>query len=242
MVHSENFRIGFVFDLDGTLINSTDIGDIAAKEIFQEFDIQMTAELQKEIDELTYKIIAGENSKRLSTKVMWAIFIKLGLSFIERIKALKIAAGVFKRESKKIKLYEGVPELFRLLDEKSYPYTIATTSSKKEVDSRLTKFPDFYEKLEGKIITRSDVQNLKPNSESIMKASEIMNIPLNHIVMVGDMHTDIMMGQNVGAITVGVLTGMFSKEQLKELNPDFIINVVSDLKDILEDIKKKMYQ
>jgi len=60
--------------------------------------------------------------------------------------------------------------------------------------------------------------------------------------MVGDMHTDIMMGQNVGAITVGVLTGMFSKEQLKELNPDFIINVVSDLKDILEDIKKKMYQ
>lgn len=241
MVHSENSKIGFVFDLDGTLINSTEIGDIVASEIYRKFNIQINEKMEKEIDELIFKIVEGENRKRLGTKIMWTIFKKLGLTFFERIKALKMSADIFKREGKKIKLYRGVREFFHFLDENSYPYAIATTSSKKEVDSRLSKFPDFYEKLQGKIITRSDVKNLKPNPESIIKASKIMNIPLNRIVMIGDMHTDIKMAQNSGAVSVGVLTGMLSKKRLQKLDPDFIIDGIWDLRNILEEIKQKLF-
>ncbi|MHA1689096.1 MAG: HAD family hydrolase, partial [Promethearchaeota archaeon] len=182
----------------------------------------------------------GENRKRLTTKIMLSVFKKLGLSLPQRIKALMMANEIFKRESKNITLYEGVEELFQFLDEKGIPYTIATTSSKKEVEERLSKFPEFYKKFDGKIITRSDVKYLKPHPESIIKASKVMNVSLKNIVMIGDMHTDIQMGKNVNAITVGVLTGFFSREQLKQLEPDFIIETVADVKKILDNIMCKI--
>ena len=230
------FKIGFCFDLDGTLINSTDIGDAVGREIYREFKIQPDEETKKEIEALTFKILEGENRKNLGAKVMWEIFKVLGLNFTQRLKALKISASVFKEEVKKVSLFDGVEELFEFLDENGHKYTIATTSSTKEVDDRLKKFPDFYQKLDGKIITRTSVKNMKPHPESIELASELMDVPLNRCVMIGDMHSDINMGKSVNAITIGVLTGIFSREKLQELNPDFILDSVANIPEIIEEI------
>ena len=112
-------KIGFVFDLDGTLINSTDIGKIIEKEVYKEFNIQTDEKMEKEIEELTYEIMHGENHKHLGTKLMWALFKKVGLSFFQRIKALKLANRIFREEIPKIKLFEGTQELIQFLDENS---------------------------------------------------------------------------------------------------------------------------
>ncbi len=234
-------KIGFVFDLDGTLINSTDIGKIVEKEIYKEFNIQTDEKMEKEVEKLIYKIMHGENRKNLKVKLMWALFKKVGLSFFQRIKALRLANRIFKEEIPKIKLFEGTQELFQFLDENSFNYAIATTSSAKEVDDRLKKFPELYKKFDGKIISRDSVKMLKPHPESINKASEIMNIPLNQMVMCGDMHSDINMGKNVGAITIGVLTGIFSQEKLIDLNPDFIFESIAEIPKNIEQIKEKIY-
>ena len=82
---------------------------------------------------------------------------------------------------------------------------------------------------------------LKPHPESINKASEIMNIPLNQMVICGDMHSDINMGKNAGAITIGVLTGIFSQEKLIDLNPDFIFESIAEIPKNIEQIKEKIY-
>lgn len=238
-MQNANSRVGFVFDLDGTLINSTDIGKIIERKIYEKFYIQQDAKLEKEKDELIYKIVQGENRKNLGKEVMLAIFKKLGLSFFQRVQALIYSGKIFKEENKKVKLFNGVQELFEFLDANSYPYAIATTSSKKEIDDRLKKFPDFYRKLDGKIITRDSVKNLKPHPESIEKASKIMGVPLNHCVMVGDMHSDINMGKAVNAITVGVLTGIFTKEKFLEYEPDFIIDSVANIPMIIGRINEK---
>jgi HAD superfamily hydrolase (TIGR01549 family) len=238
-MQNANSRVGFVFDLDGTLINSTDIGKIIERKIYEKFNIQQDAKFEKEKDELIYKIVQGENRKNLGKEVMLAIFKKLGLSFFQRVQALLYSGKIFKEENKKVKLFNGVQELFEFLDANSYPYAIATTSSKKEIDDRLKKFPDFYRKLDGKIITRDSVKNLKPHPESIEKASKIMGVSLNHCVMVGDMHSDINMGKAVNAITVGVLTGIFTKEKFLEYEPDFIIDSVANIPMIIGRINEK---
>jgi len=231
-------KIGFVFDMDGTLINSTEMGDAIGREIYREFNIHPTEETKKEIEELVFKLMQGENRKNLEAKIMWEIFKVVGLNFTQRIKALKMAASIFKEEKKKIKLFDGVEKVFDLLDENGFSYTIATTSSIKEVDERLSKFPDFYKKLSGKIISRSSVENMKPHPESMELAASMMNVPLNRCVMVGDMHTDINMGKSVGSLTIGVLTGIFTKEKLLELNPDFILDSVADIPQVIEEIKQ----
>jgi len=231
-------KIGFVFDMDGTLINSTEIGDAVGREINKEFNIQTNEEMEKDIEALIFKLMEGENRKNLEAKVMWEIFKIMGLNFGQRIKALKIAARVFKEEKKKIKLFDGVENLFDILDNNDYTYAITTTSSTKEVDDRLSKFPNLYKKLKGKIISRNSVKKMKPHPESINLASEIMGVPLNRCVMIGDMHTDINMGKAVNAITIGVLTGIFSREKLQELNPNFILDSVADIPARIEEIKQ----
>ena len=233
-------KIGFVFDMDGTLINSTDIGNIIKKEIYKEFNIQTDEKMEQEIEEITYKIIHSENHKNLGAKLMWAIFKKLGLSFRQRIKALKIAKRIFKEEVPNIKLFDGTQELIEFLDENSFDYAIATTSSAKEVNDRLKKFPEFHNKFEGKIISRDDVKHLKPHPESIQKISKLLGISFNKIVMVGDMHTDINMGKAVGAVTIGVLTGIFSYQKLLDLNPDFIFDSIEGIPKNIEQIKEKI--
>lgn len=236
-------KIGFVFDLDGTFINSTDIGKIVKRELYKEFNIQTDEEIEKEIEDLTYEIIASENHKNLGTKLMWAIFKKVGLTFWQRIKALKMANNIFKEEIPKVKLFKGSEELLDFFDENKdhYDYAIITTSSAKEVDDRLKKFPNFYKKFDGKIISRDSVKNLKPHPESINKISKILGIPFNRIVLCGDMHTDILLGKNVDAVTIGVLTGIFSRQKLRELEPDFIFDSIADILDNIEKIKDKVY-
>ncbi len=231
-------KIGFVFDMDGTLINSTEMGDAIGREIYKEFNIHPTEEMEREIEELVYQLMEGENRKNLEAKIMWEIFKVVGLNFSQRIKALKMAARIFKEEKKKIKLFDGVEKVFDLLDENGFNYAIATTSSMKEVEERLSKFPDFYKKLIGKIISRTSVENMKPHPESIQLAASMMNIPLNRCVMIGDMHTDINMGKAVGAVTIGVLTGIFNREKLLALNPDFILDSVADIPQVIEEVKQ----
>lgn len=233
-------EIGFCFDLDGTLINSTEIGKKVEKEIFSTFDLSVDEETEKEIDQLTYEIMHGENEKNLGRKLMWAIFKKLGLNFFQRLRALYISAKIFKEENKKVELYENVRETLDFLDKNNCDYAITTTSSKGEVESRLAKFPEVYSRFDGKIITRSDVKHLKPHPESINKASTIMNIPIERLVMVGDLHSDILMGKEVNSLTIAVLTGIFSKEQFLEYEPDFILDSVAGIPDIFDHIMEKL--
>ncbi len=234
-----NDKIGFIFDLDGTLINSTEVGDKVGAEIYAKFNIEMTDELKEKIDEFTEKMMQEKNRKSLVTKIIWELFKILGLNFFQRVKALLLANKIFKEEINKVKMFEGVEALFNFLDENKYPYSILTTSSSKEVDDRLINFPKFYEKLKGKIISRSDVQNLKPHPEGGIKAAAIMKVPTHKCVMVGDMTIDIQLGKNINALTIAVLTGVHTKEKFREVNPDYMLNSISEISNIFKELKER---
>jgi phosphoglycolate phosphatase-like HAD superfamily hydrolase len=234
----DNHKLGFCFDLDGTLINSTEIGDIIEKKIYEKYKIEIDKNTEREIEELTYKLMHGENRKNLPMKIMWAIFEKIGLNFFQRVNALLFASKIFKEELKNIKIYQGIEDVFDFFDANDILYSIATTSSRGEVDDRLSQFPSFYEKLKGKIITRSDVENMKPHPESLIKASKIMNLPPNKVIMVGDMHSDVIMGKRTNSVTIGVLTGIFNQKQFEEYAPDLILSSVANIPESLNTIKK----
>ncbi|MEJ2248793.1 MAG: HAD-IA family hydrolase [Candidatus Lokiarchaeota archaeon] len=180
----------------------------------------------------------GENQKNLAMKVMWGIFKVIGLNFFQRINALLYTSKIFKSELENIKIYDGIEELFEFLESKRYPFIIATTSSQSEVDDRLSKFPRFFEKLKGKIISRSDVENLKPDPESLLKASEMMGLHPKRVVMVGDMHSDILMGKNTDSVTIAVLTGIFKKEDFEKYHPDLILYSAAQIPDNISKIRQ----
>ncbi|MHA1273577.1 MAG: HAD family hydrolase [Promethearchaeota archaeon] len=234
-------KLGFCFDFDGTIVNSIDIVWKIQDEILKKYNIKRTEELDRKIYAKINEILHGENRKNIGKPILIAIFKLLGLNLFQRINALILAGKVWKKESQNITLIEGTEELFEFLEEKGYPFSIITTSSTLEVEDRLLeKYPHFYNKIKDKLIARDVVKNLKPHPESLIKAAELMKIPVKNCVVVGDMESDIELGKAIGAITIGVLTGFLGKEQFEKLGADFILNSIAEIPNIINDIERRV--
>lgn len=77
----------------------------------------------------------------------------------------------------------------------------------------------------------------RPNPAMIHAAMKYCGVEDVHtVVKVGDTKADIEEGKNAGCWTVGVLTGTQSRHVLENAKPEFIIDSVADLFDVLKQI------
>ena len=84
------------------------------------------------------------------------------------------------------------------------------------------------------ICSAEKVGHGRPHPAMIHSAMKCFNISdPRSIVKVGDTKADVEEGKNAGCWTVAVLTGTQTVEYIKESNPDFIIESVKDLPDLL---------
>ncbi|WP_300976817.1 phosphonatase-like hydrolase [Flavobacterium sp.] len=81
------------------------------------------------------------------------------------------------------------------------------------------------------LITADDVVNGRPSPEMILKAMELFDIKDSKTVLkAGDSAIDIEEGKNANCgITVGVLSGAQTKEELLKANPDFIFDNITQI-------------
>ncbi len=79
------------------------------------------------------------------------------------------------------------------------------------------------------VATAFDTVNPKPSPKSLIKAIKVLNVELCNCMVVGDSVTDISAGKAAGIATVGVLSGLFSREELSREKPDLILNSVVEL-------------
>jgi pyrophosphatase PpaX len=84
------------------------------------------------------------------------------------------------------------------------------------------------------IVTALDTDKPKPSPEALIKAVAVMDVQMCDCVIVGDSVVDVKAGKAAGAKTVAVLSGLYSREELSKAEPDFIINNVAELLEILE--------
>lgn len=81
------------------------------------------------------------------------------------------------------------------------------------------------------LITADDVVNGRPSPEMILKAMELFDIKDSKTVLkAGDSAIDIEEGKNANCgITVGVLSGAQTKEELLKANPDYIFDDITQI-------------
>jgi len=78
----------------------------------------------------------------------------------------------------------------------------------------------------------------RPNPAMIHAAMTYCGVKdIRSVVKVGDTRADVQEGKNAGCWTVSVLTGTQSRESLETEKPDFIINSIADLLDVLSQIE-----
>ena len=83
------------------------------------------------------------------------------------------------------------------------------------------------------IIGREDVENRKPHPEPILKCLERLALQPHEAVYIGDSPIDVQASRAAGSHTVGVLTGTSSREVMVHHAPDYILESVAELPNIL---------
>jgi phosphoglycolate phosphatase len=89
-------------------------------------------------------------------------------------------------------------------------------------------FPDIRDYCDA-VVTRDDTVRVKPHPDHIRAVLRILNEEPARSAMVGDHPMDVVVGKEVGALSVGVLTGYSGIADLKSAGADLILERVSDI-------------
>jgi len=195
----------FIFDLDGTLV--THEMDFASHMLELE-RILVERGLPKE--KLVWKdgFIASFNTFKKELDAIGHDGGQVIDELIESIRCYEVSRAPYTRA------IEGATDTLRYLREKGYKIAIVTRNNKKAAkisidNAQLRKYADI-------IITRDDVPSMKPKEEQFVVALEKLGSRPENTVVVGDYSHEIIAGNKMGCMTVGVLSGSGDKERLKD--------------------------
>ena len=128
--------------------------------------------------------------------------------------------------------FDGVYETIESLAQSNYRLGVVTTKRRDMAERglKLTNLDKFFEV----VVTLEDAKATKPDPEPIYKALSRFNAEATEAIMIGDNHHDIMGGKNAGTLTAGVSWSLKGREFLESYRPDYMLEHMSDLIDILQ--------
>lgn len=127
--------------------------------------------------------------------------------------------------------FEGVYETIEALKNQGFKLAIVSTKMHDVIlkGLHLTNLHSFFDV----IIGLDQVEKAKPDPEPIYKALALLQSKEEEAIMVGDNFHDILGGKNAGTKTAAVAWSIKGKEYLRQFNPDFMLDNMSDLLPIL---------
>jgi pyrophosphatase PpaX len=127
--------------------------------------------------------------------------------------------------------FDGVVDTVDALYEQGYKLAIVTTKRRSSVELglKITGLEPYFTT----IVTLDDVQHAKPDPEPVLTALDQLGSSAASAVMVGDSQYDIKAGQNAGVMTAAVAWTIRGKAHLAQFNPDFMVEKMPDLLDIV---------
>ncbi|RDU37679.1 pyrophosphatase PpaX [Neobacillus piezotolerans] len=131
-----------------------------------------------------------------------------------------------------VKEFTGVFETVKALKEGGYKLGIVTTKMHDVVlkGLKLSKLDQFFDV----IIALDHVTNAKPDPEPIMLALEQLGSKPETAIMVGDNYHDILAGKNAGTKTAAVAWSLKGREYLEKFEPDFMLESMADILEIVQ--------
>lgn len=208
-----------IFDLDGTLIDSSEDIAWAANMTLEEMG-------HGKIDSEKVKEGIGWGVKTLLQKIMPG-------ESVERIEYARLKFLEFYRDHSVVStyLYPEVMETIEYFNQNNKKMAVVTNkpfslSEKILSDFDLTRYFDI-------ILGGDSVANKKPHPEPVEKAITSAGVTKDRSVIVGDSPVDCEAGKRAGIATIGVEYGFRSRKELEDAGCDVIIKEVTALKKIL---------
>ena len=137
----------------------------------------------------------------------------------------------YANHEKYVKAYPDVVETIKKLKAKGYKMGIVTTKihHTAELGLKIAGMEGIFDV----IIGLDDVENAKPHPEPVLTAIDQLKANPMTTLMVGDNYHDIEAGQNAGVQTAGVAWAIKGRESLEKYRPDYMLENISDLFEII---------
>jgi HAD superfamily hydrolase (TIGR01509 family) len=191
----------FLFDLDGTLVDSVYHHVLAWREALEEAGIELSVwRIHRRI---------GMSGGLFVNALLRETGGRVGPEEAERLRELHAAA--FNRRSGQVRPLPGARELLGYLAARGVPHAIATSGRLETAGPNLEMLgvaPGV------PVITRDQVRHAKPDPDLFLAAAERLGVPIDASIVVGDSVWDLLAAQRARALGVGLLSGGYGEDEL----------------------------
>jgi pyrophosphatase PpaX len=124
-------------------------------------------------------------------------------------------------------LYDGVIETLKELKKRNIKTALLTTKAQDQADLVI----DYFKLREyfGLVTGRRPGLGIKPDASPLIFICNELNVKPENTLMAGDSELDIKCGKNASTVTCAVTYGFRAKEHLENEKPDYIINDIREL-------------
>ena len=213
----------FIFDLDGTLVDSVYEHVLAWQQALAELDLDVS------VWRIHRKI--GMSGGLFATAVARETGRELSAEEAGRLRAAHTAA--YAARSAGIRPLPGARELLRFLTAAGVPWAIATSGYRETAGPTLVELevPD-----DVPVVTRDQVTYAKPDPDLFLAAAERLGVAISDAMVVGDSVWDLLAARRAGALGIGLLSGGYGREELERAGAYRVYEDPADLLGHLDEV------
>jgi HAD superfamily hydrolase (TIGR01509 family) len=213
----------FLFDLDGTLMDSVYQHVLAWREALEGAGIELSVwRIHRRIGMsggLFLNALLRETGRTMTAE--------------ETARVLSIHKASFARQVSQVRPLPGARELLTTLTRAGVPWGIATSGRLESARPMLemlgvpTGVP---------VITRDQVEHAKPDPDLFLAAAERLGVAADKSLVVGDSVWDLLAARRAGALGVGLLSGGYGEEELERAGAYRVYQDPADLLRHLDEV------
>lgn len=192
----------FLFDLDGTLLDSVYQHVVAWREALEEVGISLSVwKIHRRI---------GMSGGLFVTALLRELETSLDEEALARLPDLHTEA--YLRHYESVRPLPGAAELLATLTDRGVPWAIATSGAERYARQALELLDA---PADTPLITRDQVRYAKPDPDLFLTAAERIGVDVSDSMVVGDSVWDLLAARRARMLGVGLLSGGYGKEELE---------------------------
>jgi HAD superfamily hydrolase (TIGR01509 family) len=214
---------GFLFDLDGTLVDSVYQHVLAWREALEKLGIDLAVwRIHRRI---------GMSGGLLVNALLREIGRRVTKEEAERL--ARLHGEAYARMASQVRVLPGATELLGFLSNARVPWAIATSG---RIESARPMLKLLGVGPEVTVITRERVERAKPDPDLFLAAAKTLGVPIGQCVVVGDSVWDLLAARRARALGVGLLSGGYGQDELERAGAYRVYQDPSDLLQHLDEV------